>query len=250
TIPHSSTQRKLTRRSRRGRITPLTFANPGDPAIEEVRGLRTTVQLALRRSRNNVIAIGGLAPKAGKSFVSVNLAQLLAAAEGRVLLVDGDLRRGGLHRYFGLEPQPGVVEVVTGAATLDEALRPTDTPHLDLLPAGRLPGNPAELLAGAPFEALLGELGRRYDVVLVDTPPILSVADSALVGRHAGVNLLVLRAGEHSLGEILAALRRLVQNGVTIRGAVLNDVRPRWGRYGRTARYRRYELVRRERDVH
>jgi tyrosine-protein kinase Etk/Wzc len=88
-----------------------------------------------------------------------------------------------------------------------------------------------------------------YTAVVVDTPPILSVADSALVGRHAGVNLLVLRAGEHSVGEIRSALRRLKQNGVTIRGAILNDVRSSWGRYGRTGSYRRYDLVR-DRDLH
>jgi tyrosine-protein kinase Etk/Wzc len=250
TIPRSRAQRKLGRRGRRGRLSPLSVVNPGDAAVEELRALRTSVQYALLRSRNNIIAIGGLAPNAGKSVVSVNLAHLLAAAEGRVLLVDGDLRRGVLHRYFGLDGQPGVVEVVTGASTLEETLHATDTRNLDVLTAGRLPENPAELLAGAPFEALLAELGRRYKAVIVDTPPILSVTDSALVGRHAGVNLLVLRAGEHSLGEISAALRRLVQNGVVIKGAVLNDVRPAWGRYGRTGRYRRYELVRGDRELH
>lgn len=248
TIPRSPAQRRLTRRGRRGRLSALAVAEPGDAAVEEIRGLRTSVQFALARARNNIVAISGLAPKAGKSLVSVNLAHLLAAAEGRVLLVDGDLRRGVLHRYFGVEARPGVAEVVTGAAKLDDALHVTDTPNLDLLPAGQLPANPAELLAGAPFEALLAEVSRRYKVVVVDTPPILAVADSALVGRHAGVNLLVLKAGEHSLGEILAALRRLVQSGVTVRGAILNDVRPAWGRYGSSGRYRRYELVRRERN--
>jgi tyrosine-protein kinase Etk/Wzc len=250
TIPHSSAQRRLARRGRRGSLSALAVAEPGDAAVEELRGLRTSVQFALLRARNNIIAISGLAPKAGKSLVSVNLAHLLAAADGgRVLLVDADLRRGVLHRYFGMQGQPGLADVVSGTASLDEAVHATDTPNLDLLPSGRLPSNPAELLAGAPFQQLLADVGRKYKAVVVDTPPILSVTDSALVGRHAGLNLLVLRAGEHSLGEISAALRRLVQSGVSIRGAILNDVRPAWGRYGRSGRYRRYELVR-GRDLH
>jgi tyrosine-protein kinase Etk/Wzc len=100
--------------------------------------------------------------------------------------------------------------------------------------------NPAELLAGAAFRQLLEQLRGRYDVVLVDTPPILSVTDSALVGQHAGVNLLVVRAEEQTAREIELAVKRLVRNGVTVRGAVLNDVRPTLGRYGRSGRYRRY----------
>jgi tyrosine-protein kinase Etk/Wzc len=243
TIPHSVAQRRLARRGRRGRLSALAVVDPEDAAVEDLRSLRTSVQFALLRAQSNVIAIGGLAPKAGKSFVSVNLAHLLAAAHGRVLLVDGDLRRGVLHRYFGVDAQPGLAEVVRGTAQLEDALRSAVAPNLDLLPAGGEVTNPAELLAGAPFQQTVSLLRERYKVVIVDTPPILSVTDSALVGRIAGVNLLVFRAGEHSAREISAALRRLVQNGVTVRGAILNDVRPSYGRYGR-GRYRRYEIRR------
>lgn len=250
TIPHSSAQRRLARRARRGKMPALSLVEPGDAAVEDLRGLRTSVQFALLQAHNNIVAVGGLAPRAGKSLVSVNLAHLLAAADGRVLLVDGDLRRGVLHRYFGVEAAPGLADVVSGTAKLDEVLHATGAPNLDLLPVGRIPANPAELLAGAPFQQLLADLGRRYKVVVVDTPPILSVGDSALVGRHAGLNLLVLRAGEHSIGEISSTLRRLAQNGVTIRGAILNDVRHALGRYGRSGRYRRYVLSARERTLH
>ncbi len=241
TIPRSRAQRRLARRGRRGRLDALSVVEPGDAAVEDLRGLRTGVQFALLRSTNNVVAVGSPAPRAGKSFVSVNLAHLLAASDGRVLIVDGDLRRGILHRYFGLEAKPGLSDVLSGQAALEAAVHGTDTPNLDLLPAGQRVTNPAELLAGAPFQKLLDELGRRYKIVVIDTPPILSVTDSALVGRHAGVNLLVLRAGEHSSDEIALAVKRLVQNGVAVRGAILNDVRPSRGRYGRSGRYRRYD---------
>jgi tyrosine-protein kinase Etk/Wzc len=241
TIPRSRAQRRLARRGRRGTVPALAVAEPADAAVEDLRALRTSVQFALRQGRNNVVGVSGLAPRAGKSFVSVNLAHLLAAADGRVLLVDGDLRRGGLHRHFGVEGQPGLADVLSGAAELDAAVRPSGTPGLDLLPAGTLVARPAELLAGDRLQHVLSDLGRRYSVVIVDTPPILAVADSALVGRHAGVNLLVLRAGEHSVREISYALRRLVQGGVAVKGAILNDVRPSLGRYGRSHHYRRYE---------
>jgi tyrosine-protein kinase Etk/Wzc len=242
TIPRSAAQRKLARRAKREAQPALAVAKPADPAVEDLRDLRTSVQFAMRQSRNNVVGVSGLAPGAGKSFVSVNLAHLLAAAEGRVLLVDADLRRGDLHRQFGVEAQPGLSDVLSGEAQPDAVIRATATPNLDLLPAGSLPKNPGELLAGGRLQQLLADLGRRYGVVVVDTPPILSVADSALVGRHAGLNLLVIRAGAHSAEEISFALRRLSRGGVLVRGAVLNDLRPSMARYGRSGRYRRYEL--------
>jgi tyrosine-protein kinase Etk/Wzc len=242
TIPRSAAQRRMARRgSRRGRLEALSIVDPGDGAVEELRTLRTGVEFALRRATSNVVAVGSPAPRAGKSFVSVNLARLLAASGGRVLLVDCDLRRGVLHRYFGLEVQPGISDVLRSEASLDAAVRRTDDPSLDLLPAGARVTNPAELLSGAPFQRLLEEMRSRYAIVVVDTPPILSVTDSALVGRYAGVSLLVLRAGEQNTREVALAVKRLLRNGVSVRGAVLNDVRPTLGRYGRSGRYRRYE---------
>lgn len=238
-VPRSGAQRKLSRRCRRGAVAPLAVAEPLDDAVEDLRALRTSVQFAIRQARNNVVSVSGLAPRAGKSFVSVNLAHLLAAAEGRVLLIDGDLRRGGLHRQLGVEGEPGLADVLSGKAQLEAAVRSSRTPGLDLLPAGTVVASPAELLAGDRLQQLLTELGRRYGVVIVDTPPVLSLADSALVGRHAGVNLLVLRAGEHSVREISYALRRLVQAGVAVRGAILNHVRPALGS-ARARRHRRY----------
>jgi tyrosine-protein kinase Etk/Wzc len=242
TIPRSAAQRRIVRRGRRrARLEVLSVADPGDEAVEELRALRTGVEFALQRATNNVVAVGSAAPRAGKSFVSVNLAHLLAAAHGRVLLVDGDLRRGMLHRYFGLTAEPGISDVVRGEATLDQAVRPTEHASLDLLPAGARVPNPAELLAGAPFGQLLEQVRGRYDIIVVDTPPILSVTDSALVGRYAGVNLLVVRVREQTVSEVALAVTRLVRNGITVRGAVLNDVQPTLGRYGASGRYRRYD---------
>lgn len=240
TVPHTSTEATLVRSLRRRltgeRAAALCAVHPGDSAVEDLRTLRTNLGAALRGARNHVVAIGGPAPGVGKSFVCVNLALLLASPRRKVLLVDGDLRRGRLHREFGLERTPGVAEVVASGAPLDQAIHPTGTDGLDLLPAGELPDDPTSVLESPRFQELLAEAGRRYDVVVVDTPAILAVTDPALVARHAGLNLLVLRAGEHPLEEIALSVKRLSQNGAQVGGAILNDVRP-----GRHGRYRRYE---------
>jgi tyrosine-protein kinase Etk/Wzc len=239
-IPRSTAQRGLERRWGRRVLEPLSLAAPGDRAVEDLRSLRTSVQFALAGAPNNIVTISGPAPRVGKSFVSVNLAHLLAAAGRRVVLVDADLRRGQLQRYFGVERAPGLAEVLRGTARTEEAVRATDAPRLSFLSTGALPSNPAELAAGARTQEVLAELSKRFDVVIVDTPPILSVNDSALIARHAGLNLLVLRAGEQTVHEIAYSLKRLAQNGVTIRGAILNDLRPSRGRYGRYGEYPLY----------
>ncbi|WP_242343912.1 polysaccharide biosynthesis tyrosine autokinase [Anaeromyxobacter terrae] len=243
-IPHSEVEARLDRDARRvpgSYRAALTQAAPDDLAIEGLRSLRTALQFALVEARNNVIALGAPSPAVGKSFISVNLAHLLAAAGRRVLLVDGDLRRGRLHRYFSLERTPGLSDVVSGATPLEQALRRTLVERLDLLSTGRIPPNPAELLASHRFQALLAELSERYDLVIVDTPPVLAVTDPTLVARHAGVNLLVLRAAAHSVHEIALAVKQLGQAGVRVQGAILNEMAEKGGRYGRSGRYHRYE---------
>lgn len=237
TVPHSSTEASLARVIRRRlegtRAAALHAVNPDDVAVEDLRTLRTNLAAALRSAKSNVVAIGGPAPGVGKSFVCVNLGLLLASARRRVLLVDADLRRGRLHHEFGLERTPGVAEVVAGGATFDTAVRPSGTDALDVLAAGELPDDPTALLESPRFRELLAEAGKRYDVVLVDTAAILAVTDPALVARHAGLSLLVLRAGEHPVQEIALAVKRLRQGGARVDGAILNDLRP-----GRHARYR------------
>ena len=235
-IPHSRRQEALARRRlgrRRHRVPILAAEDPGDLAVESLRSLRTSLQFGLMESASNVVAISGPSPGLGKSFVTVNLAHVLAGAGQRVLLVDADLRRGALHRYFGLSRAPGVSELVAGGAPPELAVRRTSVADLDLLSTGAIPPNPAELLASDRFQRLVADLAARYDLVLVDTPPVLAVTDAALVARVAGVLLLVLRAGHNPLREIQAAIRRFARGGVRVHGAVLNDVLAR----GRGAEY-------------
>lgn len=226
-IPHSIGHGESERRAKRDRTaTPiLAEVDPKDLAIESLRSLRTSLQFALFEARNQIVAISGPAPGVGKSFVSVNLAHLLGEADKKVVVVDADLRRGHLHRYYGGDRGAGLSDVIRGQATLDETIRPTPSPNVHFLPTGTIPPNPAELLGSERFQRVLADLAERFELVLLDTPPILAVTDAALIGRHAGVNLLVVRAGAHPMREILAALRALGRGGIRVHGMVMNGVR-------------------------
>jgi tyrosine-protein kinase Etk/Wzc len=224
-VPHSGPQEDSIRAHRRGERFPiLAVTSPQDLAIESLRSLRTSLQFALLEAKNQIVTLGGAAPGVGKSFVAVNLAHLLAEGGKRVLLVDGDLRRGKLHHGFGGDRERGLSELITGALTLEEAVRPTETPHLSFLPTGAMPPNPAELLGSDRFTKLLAELGRAWDLVVIDLPPVLAVTDGAIVARAAGVNLVILKAGKHPIREIVAAMRQFARNGVRVQGFVMNDV--------------------------
>ncbi|BDG05528.1 polysaccharide biosynthesis tyrosine autokinase [Anaeromyxobacter oryzae] len=242
TIVRSSAERTLERAAggRRRSRPALAEASREDPAVEALRAVRTAVQPALAAARRNVIVIGAPSPRVGKTFVAVNLAQLYAAEGKRVLLVDADLRRGRVHQFFGLHRGTGLAEVLRGEHPLEEAVRPTRIAGVDLLTTGSLPKDPSELLGGAALGKTIELARQRYDLVVVDTPPVLAVTDAALVAPLAGATLFVLRAGEHPIREINLALKVLARSGSSITGAVLNDARSVGGRYG-YGRYRRYE---------
>ncbi|WP_242354730.1 polysaccharide biosynthesis tyrosine autokinase [Anaeromyxobacter sp. SG64] len=205
-------------------VPVLAATDPANMTVEALRSLRTSLQFALFEARNPIVTIGGAAPGVGKSFVTVNLAHLLGESGKRVVVVDADLRRGYLHRHLGVPRAPGVSDVLGGQLSLDEALRETGSENVRFLSTGRIPPNPAELLGSERFQRLLAELAGRFDVVLVDTPPILAVTDAALIARHAGVNLLVLKWGAHPLREVVAALRGFGRAGARVHGIVLNSV--------------------------
>ncbi len=235
-VPRSLQERRLRRgRARSIRPTVLAAVAPTDPAVEALRVLRATLELALREDgTDNVVVVTSPTAGDGKSFVTTNLAQLLAASGKRVLVVDADLRRGGLHRSFGSARAPGLSDVLAGTIPSGDAIRKA-ADGLDWLPTGHIPANPAEALSGDQLQHLVTDLSARYDVVLLDTAPVLPVADAAVVARHAGTTLLVLGAGVHPMPEVHAALKRLTHAGVAVRGFVLNDlsgVRSPDARYG------------------
>jgi tyrosine-protein kinase Etk/Wzc len=226
-VPRSILQNRVQRNVglRRAGVHVLAAQAPDDVAVEGVRSLRTTLQYALVSARNNVVMLTGSRPDAGKSFMSVNLSALVASAHKRVLLIDGDMRRGDIHKHFGLPHTPGLSDVLNGA-DVQECVLHDVLPGLDVLTKGGLPGNPSELLMSDRFRTLLEHFSRAYDLVIVDTPPVLAVTDAALIGRHAGTTLMVVRHGRHPAMEISEALKRLVNAGVNLHGVLLTDVPP------------------------
>jgi tyrosine-protein kinase Etk/Wzc len=240
TIPHSPAQATLAHalRKRASAAVPVLAATqPDDLAVEAVRSLRTSLQFALADASNNIIAIAGPSPSIGKSFISVNLAHVLADAGKRVLLVDADLRKGHLHRYFGVAKLPGLSDLIRGTAAEKDAIRKTTVDKLHFLAMGERPPNPSELLLSSRFQSLMAWASSEHDLVLIDTAPVLAVTDATLACRPAGTTLLVFRGGQHPLREIAAATKRMMQSGVTPRAIILNDVMPKaagyaYSRYG------------------
>ena len=234
TVPHSDAQKALAAAAGVGAAGAhvLAVTQPNDGSVESLRSLRTAMQFAMLDAANNVLLITGPTPGIGKSFISLNLAAVLGASGKRVLLVDMDLRKGRLHQYLGLKRQGGFSEVVSGTVALDAALHRAVVPHVDFLSTGTLPPNPAELLLAATHHGVLVELQARYDIVLVDTPPVLVAADTAVIAPYAGTVLMVARALITGLGELEESKRRLAQTGVQVKGVVFNDLDLSRRRYG------------------
>ena len=224
-VPRSSTQLRLQRKVglRREGLHVLAAQAPEDAAVEGIRGLRTSLQLQLEDARNNVVMLTGSRPEAGKSFLSVNLATLVASTRKRVLLIDGDMRRGDIHSHFGVRHQPGLSDVLMGA-DVSSAILHDVLPGVDLITKGSLPSHPSELLTSDRLGEVLDDLKHRYDLVIVDTPPVLAVTDATVIGKHAGTSLLVVRHGKNQVQEIGETMKRLHHGGVNMKGILLTDV--------------------------
>lgn len=225
-LPMSRLQERLKkgRKSAPGESKLLSVAAPTELAIEALRSLRTSLHFAMLESRNNILMITSPTPGVGKSFVCANLAVIIAQTGKKVLLIDADMRKGYLHKSFGLSPAPahGLSDALANRVSTQEVINATSVDNLDLIACGFAAPNPSELLMHDNFNKLLRELTPHYDLVIIDTPPIMAVTDASLVGRQAGTTLLVARFGQSSVKEIETSKRRLAQNGVLIKGAIFN----------------------------
>ena len=223
----------------------LAHVNPRNLSIESLRSLRTSLQVTLAGASNNILAILGVSPGVGKSFVSANLAYLLAAGGKRVLLIDGDLRRGTLHKYVNAPHTPGLSEVLNKTTTIGSALIETAYKNLAFLPRGAYPTDPSELLMSDYFKALMNTLSQQYDVVLIDTAPVLLVTDAVLIGAISATNYLVMGAGAHQPADVEMVLKRLNGSGVQVQGSIFNFYRSEtisrsYGQYGKYGKYNTY----------
>lgn len=238
TIPHSAQQEKINiklkknHKRQENELSILALENKDDLAIESLRSLRTTLHFAFLEAQNNIIMITGPSPGVGKSFVSINLATVLADAGKKILLIDGDLRKGFINKTMGVSRKQGLSEFISNTITLDVAIHKIPMTNFDFIATGSIPPNPSELLLHERFGIFLENISKHYDHVIIDSPPILAVTDAAIIGRMASATLMVIRAGQHPMRELEQSTKRLLQAGVDIKGIVFNDVPESSSSYG------------------
>lgn len=225
TVPRSSLQESQIKLLKKKKSIPiLAIKNSDDIAIESLRSMRTAIHFALANAKNNVITITGPAPEVGKSFISVNLATILAQSNKRVLLIDADLRNGYLNKYFNAEIKPGLSEYLAGEVGLNEITHHSEVAGLDMITRGKSPTNPSEALSTPQFIAFLEQVIPLYDHILIDTPPVLAVTDGVVIAQNAGVNLVIARHAKTHMKELELTLNRFEQAGIKVNGFILNDI--------------------------
>lgn len=220
---------------RHGKLPILAVDQSSDLTVEALRSLRTSLHFGMIDARTPTLCITSSHPEAGKSFLALNLAVVAAQAGQRVCLIDADLRRGNLRRYFELERNHvGLAEVLAGDVAPADAVVRGPVDNLDFLPTGRYPPNPSELLMREELTQLVDWCGQTYDLAIFDTPPVLAVTDPVIVGRSTGATLFVARHAVTHLAEVEAAIKTFSSAGLRLSGAVLNGFDPKkaGGRYG------------------
>jgi len=160
----------------------------------------------------------------GKSFISVNLATVLAQSDKKVLIIDADMRKGYLQKAFNEKWENGLSDFLSGRLELKNVIKQTKVPNLHLITRGQVPPNPSELLMHERFTKLVDTIKEHYDLIIIDTPPILAVTDPAIVSAHAGSTLLVTRFGQNHVRELELTRNRFEQNGIDVKGVVFNGI--------------------------
>ena len=231
-VPHSAEQDQISTQLKGKRTADiLAQTRVNDPAVESLRSFLTAMQFATLTARNNIILITGPTPAVGKSFISVNFAAVLAASGKRVLLIDGDLRKGYLNRYFGLPQKGGFSEMVAGSLSQEEAIHKKIKPNMDFMSCGAFPPNPTELLRHANTVDFFARAASLYDHIIVDAAPVLPVSDAAILAAYTGSTVMVVREGLSTTDEVVEAQKRLGQAGVAITGLLVNDLVTHRARY-------------------
>jgi len=209
---------------RTSNIPFLPVDRPADMFVEAVRGLRTSLHFTMMDAANRVVVVSGPSQDCGKTLVSTSLASIAAQAGQRVLFIDADMRKGYVHNIFKLNNHHGLSSVLGGSVEWQDAIQRFEKGGFDVLTCGPQPSHPVELLMNERFQTVMSRIDKEYDIVVVDTPPVLAVTDALLVARAAATTLLVARFGKTSVKEIENCRKRLQQMGVQVEGAILNDI--------------------------
>lgn len=216
----------------------IVHADPHSPRAESFRTLRTNLQYLEPGRGDRAFVVTSSIEAEGKSTTTSNLAIALADSGARVLLVDADLRRPKIDAYLGIEGAVGLTDLLIGRAELADVVQPWGRDHLYVLPAGRVPPNPSELLGSAQMVKVLGDLKRTFDIVLFDAPPLLPVTDAAVLARSVGGAIVVVAAGRAHRQHLRGAIAALENVDAPVSGIVLTMLPTKgpdaygYGRYG------------------
>ncbi|MEX9987904.1 polysaccharide biosynthesis tyrosine autokinase [Providencia rettgeri] len=221
TIPFSSYEKKLIAE---GNKHPLALENPADTAVEAIRSLRTSVYFSVMNQGNNLVMVTSASPGVGKSFVTSNMAVVLANADKKVLLIDTDLRKGRIHKAFGLSNKLGLSDYLSQSDTSQPNIHSNVIENLDVICRGKNVTHSSELLMSERFKRLLDTVKGQYDIVVIDTAPILAITDSAIIGKYVGTSLLIAYYGVNTVKDIELSLKRFKQNDIEITGVILNGI--------------------------
>jgi succinoglycan biosynthesis transport protein ExoP len=222
---------------RRDRPLVIAITNPTSPAAEAYRSLRTSLQFAAQERELRTILITSPASEEGKTTTLANLGAVFAQAGKQVVLVSCDLRRPRLGKFLGVDEATGLTTVLLGEQPLAQVVQPVQGDRrLWVLPSGPLPSNPAELLSGQRAQEVFAALAQSFDLVLIDSPPLLPVTDAVLLSRQVDATVLVVAAGQTRRGELHRAAEKLEQVSAPVIGVVLNEVT----RQGSTGYYHQY----------
>ncbi|MFC1807687.1 CpsD/CapB family tyrosine-protein kinase [Candidatus Omnitrophota bacterium] len=207
----------------------VTFYDPTSPLSEAVKCLRTNLQFLIKDKQNDVIAITSAAPKEGKSFVIANLAVATAQVNKRTLVIDCDMRRPTIHKLFGIKCKEGLSEVLQAKERdlAEVSIYDSGVENLAILPCGSIPINPAELLETDALDNLLAMAREEFDVIYIDTPPVLSVADPIIISKKTAGIILVIMAQSTMEKAALRAYAMLKKSGANLLGTVFNRVETR-----------------------
>lgn len=208
------------------------MADPRSSLSEAYYSVRTALQFSTNDGVPRSLLVTSARPSEGKSTTATALARNFAKLGMNVLLVDGDLRNPSLHRVLRADSGTGITNYLTGSATMSELIQATDQPNLSFIPCGPLPPNPAELLAGATIRAMIAEAEASYDLLVIDGPPVMGLADAPLLASAVAGTVLVIEAGQTRRGLAKAALRRLALGNARILGGILSKFNVRSAGYG------------------
>ncbi|HJL06157.1 MAG TPA: polysaccharide biosynthesis tyrosine autokinase [Polyangiaceae bacterium LLY-WYZ-15_(1-7)] len=230
-VPAAAEEGAARKRKRRRRVAgPMTdrdliaYSHPMSSIAEHCRAIRTNLTFMSPEKPFEVLVVTSPGPREGKTTFATNLAITLAQAGDRVLLIDTDLRRPRIHKTFHTSLERGVTSILVGEHSLSDAVQETEIGGLDVLVAGPVPPNPSELLHVTRFRDLLAEARRRYDRVILDSPPVGAVTDAAIIAPRVDATVVVVRGQQTHKEELRLAVRQLRDVGARIAGVVLNDL--------------------------